>query len=138
MTSTQFAYVFVKLFFSKHGMLDSIVTDRGSLFTGNFWETSTKLLKTKRKLSTAFHPQADGQTERMNATLEEYLRFYVDFAQDDWVDWLPLAEYAWCNSPSPITKLSPFEANGQSIRQLQVSNISGYIFASREVSLWTQ
>jgi hypothetical protein len=62
-------------------------------------------------LSTAFHPQTDGQTERVNQTLETYLRHFSSFQQDDWTDLLPMAEYAYNTAVSEATKVSPFFAN---------------------------
>ena len=61
-------------------------------------------------MSTAFHPQTDGQTERMNAGMEQYLRIFVNHQQDDWVQWLPLAEFAANNGVSESTKCTPFFA----------------------------
>ena len=66
---------------------------------------------TKRKLSTAFHPQTDGQTERMNQTLEQYLRGYVNRRQNNWTTLLPLAQLAFNNHVSDTTKKTPFFAN---------------------------
>lgn len=65
---------------------------------------------TKHKLSTAYHPQTDGQTERINQTLEQYLRCYVDYRQSNWVELLPLAQFAY-NSSKASTGYSPFYAN---------------------------
>jgi hypothetical protein len=62
-------------------------------------------------LSTAFHPETDGQTERANAVLEQYLRAYVSYLQDDWVEWLPLAEFASNSARSETTQATPFLAN---------------------------
>ena len=62
-------------------------------------------------MSTAFHPQTDGQTERFNAVIEQYLRSYVNYLQDDWSSWLPLAEFAANNHLSEATNLSPFFAH---------------------------
>ncbi len=62
-----------------HGLSDSIVSDRGSVFTSKFWSSLCYFLSIKRKLSTAFHPQTDGQTERQNSTLEAYLRAFVNY-----------------------------------------------------------
>jgi len=61
-------------------------------------------------MSTAFHPQTDGQMERMNASMEQYLRVYVNHQQDDWVKWLPLAEFAANNGMSETTKYTLFYA----------------------------
>ncbi len=66
-----------------HGVPESIVTDRGSFFISKFWSSLYYFLKIKRKLSTAFHPQTDGQTERQNSTMETYLRVFVNWEQDD-------------------------------------------------------
>ena len=62
-------------------------------------------------MSTAFHPQTDGQTERLNQTIETYLRSFVSREQDDWVGLLPMAEFAYNNSTTTATGLSPFYAN---------------------------
>jgi len=61
-------------------------------------------------MSTAFHPQTDGQTEPMNASMEEYFRVFVHHQQDDWVRWLPLAEFAANNGISELTKCTPYLA----------------------------
>ena len=62
-------------------------------------------------MSRAFHPQPDGQTERVNQILEQYLRSYCAYQQDDWAEILPIAEHAYNSSFSESTKISPFEAN---------------------------
>ena len=69
------------------------------------------LLKTEIKTSTAYHPQMDGLTERTNQTLETYLHAYCSYQQDDWVDYLPLAEFAFNNVENSSTKQTPFFAN---------------------------
>ena len=66
-----------------HGLPDSIVTDRGSLFTSKFWSSLCYFLGVKRKLSTAFYPQTDGQTKRQNSTMKAYFRAFVNFKQND-------------------------------------------------------
>ena len=62
-------------------------------------------------MSTAFHPETDGQTERTNAILEEYLRAYVNYQQDDWTALLPYAEFTYNNAKQDTTGTSPFYAN---------------------------
>ena len=94
-----------------HGAPDSIVSDRGSSFVSAFWQRLSARLKTVLHLSSAFHPQTDGQTEIVNAAVNKYLRAFVAFTQDDWVDWLPLAEFAMNNQISETTGISPFFAN---------------------------
>jgi len=63
------------------------------------------------KLSTAYHPQTDGQTERINQELEQYLRVFIDHRQEQWPDWLGMAEFAYNNKIHAATKILPFKAN---------------------------
>jgi len=75
------------------------------------------MLGIKTKLSTAFHPQTDGQTERMNQELEQYLRFFIENRQKDWLEWLAAAEFAVNNKVHMVTKVLPFMANyGKELR----------------------
>ena len=110
-TSRDLAILFLAWVFSKHGLPDEIISDRGSRFVSKFWKTVTSKLNIKRKLSTAYHPETDGQTERVNQTLERYLRIYCAYQQNDWHEWLPLAEFSYNNSDHSSTGLSPFMAN---------------------------
>ena len=93
------------------GLPDSIVTDRGSLFTSKFWSSLCYFLGIKRRLSTAFHPQTDGQAERQNSTIEAFLRAFVNFEQNDWARLLPMAEFAYNNAKNASTGHTPFELN---------------------------
>jgi len=95
----------------RYGAPLSVVSDRGTVFTAQFWSAVCYHAKIQRKLSTAFHPQTDGQTERQNQTLEQYLRSYVAYQQDDWAEWLPLAEFAYNNSHHNAIGCSPFYAH---------------------------
>jgi len=61
--------------------------------------------------TSGYHPEGDGQTEHMNQTLEQYLRVYCNYQQDNWSELLPLAEFAYNNAPSATTGVSPFFAN---------------------------
>src|SRR5437667_12600577 len=80
----QFARMFLDHIIRLHGLPDSLVSDRGSIFTSHFWKCLSKLLGVNRRLSTSFHPQTDGQTERMNQTVEQYLHIYCNYQQDNW------------------------------------------------------
>ena len=91
----QFATLFMKHIVRLHSILRDIITDRGSLFTSELWKETTKNLGIQRRLSTAFHPQTVGQTERMNAILQHYLRSYINYRQDNWSDLLAIAEFAY-------------------------------------------
>ena len=70
-----------------------------------------RMLGIETKLSTAFHPQTDGQIERMNQELEQYLRMFIDHQQEQWPEWLGTAEFAYNNKVHAETKVSPFKAN---------------------------
>ena len=70
-----------------------------------------RMLGIKSKLSTAFHPQTDGQTERVNQELEQYLRMFIDHRQEQWHDWLGMVEFAYNNKMHSSTKVLPFKAN---------------------------
>ena len=73
LNARQFATLFLKEIIRLHGILRDIITDRGSLFTSELWKHTTEKLRIERRLRTAFHPQTDGQTERMNEILEQCL-----------------------------------------------------------------
>lgn len=100
-----------------HGIPEVIISDRDSKFTSMFWQSLWKLLDTKLAMSTAFHPQSDGQTERTNRTLEQMLRAYTDVNQSNWDELLAYAEIAYNNSKNDSTGFSPFYLNhGQDMR----------------------
>ena len=107
----EFAKLFVSHIVKLHGLPDTIISDRGSIFTSHFWSTLSSILGIDARKSTSFHPQTDGQTERMNQTLEAYLRIFSNYQQDNWFDLLPLAEFAYNNVTQESTKMSPFYAN---------------------------
>ncbi len=94
-----------------HGLPEEIVSDRGPQFASKFWHRLFKLLGVDIRLSSAFHPETDGQTERTNQTLEQYLRCTVNYQQDDWLDLLSQAEFAYNNTTHASTGISPFFAN---------------------------
>ncbi len=105
------AKLFIKHVFANHGLPDICISDRDTRFTSNLWQDLQQQLGTKHRLSTAFHPQTDGQTERVNRVLEEYLRSFVNSAQSDWDEWLPLAEFAYNNSWHETIGTTPFYMN---------------------------
>src|SRR3984957_5040942 len=107
------ANIFFKTVFRLHGLPRVIISDRDTKFTSKFWQTLFKLVNTKLALSTAFHPQTDGQTERTNRTLEQYLQAFVNYKQDNWAHLLPVAEFTINNAKNASTGFSPFYlANG--------------------------
>jgi len=92
-------------------LLESIVSDRGPQFTAGLTKELNRMLGIRTKLSTAFHPQTDGQMEWMNQELEQYLRFFIEHRQKYWLEWLVVAEFAVNNKVHTATKVSPFMAN---------------------------
>ena len=105
------AYVWIREIVRLHGVPKRIISDRGPLMNAKHWETFNHYLNARRVLTSAYHPQTDGQTERQNQTLEQYLRVYCTLEQDDWVQWLPLAEFAYNDSTHATTRMTPFQAN---------------------------
>jgi transposase InsO family protein len=103
--------LFVKHVYADHGLPKSIVTDRDTRFTANFWKTVCGLLGIKQRMSTAFHPETDGQTERVNRIVEEMLRAYVGQSQTDWADWLPVVQFAINNSRQESVQHTPYYLN---------------------------
>ena len=95
---------------SLHGVPKFITSDRGSLFTSAFWLRLHQALGTTLKHSTAYHPQTDGQTERVNQILEDMLRSCALTHGPKWEDSLPYAEFSYNNSYQSSLKMSPFEA----------------------------
>ena len=93
-----------------HGLQLTIISDRGPQFASAFCQQMCSWLGIDRRLSTAFHPQTDGQTEWVNASMEQYLWVFVNHHQNDWVEWLPLAEFAANNRTSETTKCTQFYA----------------------------
>ena len=105
------AEVTIDVVVQHHGFLDSIISDRRSIFTSKFLSLLCYFLGIERRLSTSFHPQTDGQTEKQNSTIEVYLRAFVNLEQNDWVRLLPMAEYAYNNAKNASTDHMPFELN---------------------------
>jgi hypothetical protein len=94
-----------------HGFAEDVVSDRDGAFTGQFFTDLYDYLGIKRSMSTAYHPQTDGQTERINQDINSYLQSYCNYEQNDWASMLAMAEYAYNNSKHAATKISRFYAN---------------------------
>jgi len=94
-----------------HGLPESVISDRGPQFATGLTRELNKMLGIETKLSTAYHPETDGQTERMNQELEQYLRMYVNHRQNNWSEWLATAEFAFNNKVHTATKMSLFQVN---------------------------
>ena len=111
MMTSHLAQMFTQYVIQTHGLPSSIVSDRGTQFTSKFWRALCQQLGITVKLSTAYHPETNSQTERANQELERYLRSHVNYLQADWVQWLPLAEFAANNAVSESSRMTPFFAN---------------------------
>ena len=102
------AELFVQRVFRYYGLPQKIISDRDPQFTSMFARELCHLLGIKQNVSTAYHPRTDRQSEWANQWLETYLQFFVNYQQDNWVVYLPLAEFAHNNWKNASTGESPF------------------------------
>jgi hypothetical protein len=107
----EIARLFMDNNYKYHGLPDDIISDRGSQFTSKFWQSLFKIFKIKIKLSSAYHLQTDGKTERVNQVLEQYLRNTINYHQNNWTELLPLAEFTYNNTIQGFIQQIPFFAN---------------------------
>jgi len=110
-TSLELAKLFLLHVFSKHGVPAHVTSDCGTKFVSHFFWSLRKALDMRLHFTSSYHQEGNGQTEGSNQTLEQYLWIYCNYQQDNWVDPLPLAEFAYNNAPSATTGVSPFFAN---------------------------
>jgi transposase InsO family protein len=110
-TSEGLARLFRDHIWKDFGLPKSIISDRGTVFLSAFMKALNHLLGIQTNISTAYHPQTDGQTERINQEVEQYLRLFVNYRQDDWVEWLSLAEFSYNDKVNTATKYTPFYLN---------------------------
>ncbi|KAL5510935.1 hypothetical protein ACEPAG_4692 [Sanghuangporus baumii] len=104
----QLARLFRQHVFKYYGAPKRVISNRGSNFTAQFLKEFCRLIDVDWKTSTAYHPQTDGQTERLNQELEQYLRCYVSYRQTDWAEYIDIAEFAYNNRKHSTTHQSPF------------------------------
>jgi len=110
-TVADIAKIFAREIWKHHGTPTDIVSDRDSRFTSETWKEFLRELGTRPCMSTAFHPQTDGQTEQLNQTIEAYLRAFVSKEQGNWTTLLPMAEFAYNNSVTMGSRLTLFFVN---------------------------
>ncbi len=96
--------------FTHYRMLYKVISDQGSTFISKFMKDFYGLLGIEANSSTAYHPQTDGQMECKNQDIEEYLHLYVNYRQDDWAEWLSLAQFTHNDKETSATGTSPFFA----------------------------
>ena len=104
-------HLFVLHVFSKHGVLSHVTSDRGSEFVSHFFHSLGKALDMTLHFTSGYHPEGNGQTKGTNQTLEQYIRVYSNYQQDNWLELLPLPEFTYNNAPSTTTGISPFFVN---------------------------
>jgi len=110
-SAEELAKLFQNHIWKLHGLPESIILDRGVQFVAGMMKELNNLLEIQTKLSTAYYPQMDGQMERINQELEQYLRVFIDHRQEQWLDWLGTAEFVYNNKVHATTKTSLFKAN---------------------------
>lgn len=108
MDAPELADLFLAHVFRSHGVPSHFVSDRGSIFVSNFWKAFTQKLGIGSAMSSAYHPQSDGNTERVNRIMEDVLRHYIDAAQTNWASLLPLVEFAINDSWQESIRAIPF------------------------------
>jgi hypothetical protein len=101
--------LFMRYVFPHTGLMEQLISDRGQQYASQTARHIFKTLGIKSSLSTAYHPQTDGQTERFNQELEQYLRIFCSYRQDDWVKLLPIAQFVHNSQVSSATGKSPFD-----------------------------
>lgn len=117
-----FAELFIERYVSQHWLPRGIVSDRGVQWVNAFWKKVCELLGIERRLSTAYHPETDGATERRNQEVQTYLRAFIAYNQKDWKRWLPTAQIALDGKPSTTTGISPFfMTHGYDVRAIETN-----------------
>lgn len=108
MNAEECAERFVQCHYRFHGFPNALTSDRGSNWVGDFWRRLCQIAGIEQRLSTAYHPETDGATERMNQEVLAYLRAFISFAQTEWSSMLPSAQLAINNRDCSSIGLSPF------------------------------
>jgi hypothetical protein len=105
----ELAQIYFSKVFPHYGIPDKIISDRDPRLTSKLAKEICHIAKIDQNISTAYHPQTDGQSERTNQTLETYLRIFCNEQQNDWARWIPMAQYVMNSRPSHTTKVPPYE-----------------------------
>ena len=111
LSSSKLVEIYRDQIWKLHGIPKKITSDRGPQFASQLMKDLCKALGIKQNLSTAYHPQTDGQVERSHQETETFLRHYIDYLQDDWVEWLALAEFQYNDKVHSATNYTPFYLN---------------------------
>jgi len=134
-TALSVAKAFMSHVYKLHGMPSSIISDRDKVFTSNLWRELFGLAGVQLRMSSAYHPQTDGQTERVNQCMETYLRCFVHACPSKWTSWLSLAEFWYNTSFHSALGRSPFEVlYGHAPRHFGITSAS--TCAAPDLSVW--
>ena len=140
MTAEELAKLFLKKKIADHGIFEQIISDKNKLFTSKFNTGLRKTLGMKKIMSTAFHFQTDGQTERMNQTLKQYFRLFTGKNKHKWVELLPTAQMAIKKSYNENLKQFPHEAlYGTILKTVEIgptANQAASTFAAKMKNNW--
>ncbi len=104
-------YTFLRMIVVNHDLSDEIISNRNKLFTSKFWKSLVNQLEIHHKLSTAYHSQTNEQTKRMNQILKQYLRCYINYRQNDWIQLLLIAQLTFNSTTTKVISMSLFFAN---------------------------
>ena len=142
LNAKEVALIFYNEIFKHHGLPRKIIYDRDSRFTGTLWKELMKIIRVKLNLSTAYHPETDGQLERAFRTIEEMLRCYTSYTQKNWSRFLPGLEFAYNNHTSDSPLQTPFSIEyGQhplSISDILLSDGATYNSSNLEAGIFLQ
>ena len=104
-------YTFLRMIVANHDLSDEIISNKNKLFTLKFWKSLVNQLEIHHKLSTAYHSQTDEQIKRMNQTLKQYLRCYINYRQNNWIQLLSIAQLIFNSTTTAVVSMSSFFAN---------------------------
>ena len=108
--SNETASLYLQHIWKHHGTPDQVISDKGPIFICKFMRRLSQLRRIQPAPTTAFHPQTDGQTEKVNQVLKQFLCMFTTKCQDDWCELLPLAEFSYNNACHSSIGFSPFYA----------------------------
>jgi hypothetical protein len=136
-TAVVVAKAYMDNVYKLHGMPSSLISDRDQIFLSNFWRELFGLAGVALRMSSAYHPQTDGQTERANQCMETFLRCFVHAVPTRWSSWLSLAEFWYNTTEHSALVLSPFQVlYGHSPRHFGIDSAS--VLVNPDVSSWLQ
>lgn len=109
--ANKIVFLLFRHIFANHSTPEKMISDRDKLFTSKIWQSFADIIRIEHRLSTTYHPQTNGQTERVNQTLEQYLQYYINYQQDNWAGLLSLTQFVYNNTIHTTTKETLFFAN---------------------------